>query len=344
MSTHYFVIGRRQAGQSLVAFLRSQLRLPPDDLVEMVRRGNVQLAGNRCTDPARRVRSGQRVHIKITGRPPAKKPATRAAGLGPAEDSRRGQAPPLATHGIVIRYIDDAIVVVEKPAGLTTVRHADETAKFGQRAKRYLPDTLADLLPALLRARYPKMQGRPRAVHRLDKETSGLVVFALTSAVESTLGQQFRGHGVGRRYLALVRGKATDARIASHFVTDRGDARRGSSRDGRGQHAVTHVRVLENLSDFSLVECRLETGRTHQVRIHLGEQGTPLCGERVYDRPINSKPLPDDSGAKRPMLHAAYLAIDHPLSGKRIEWESPPPEDMYRLLRTLRKRKSEPEA
>ena len=348
MLTHTRVIGRRQAGQPLVAFLRAQLRIPADDLAEVIRHGGVQLAGHRCIDPARRVRSGQRVRITISDRPNSKKRPHRAAGLASAEEtSRRGQAPPLASHGIVVRYIDDAIVVVEKPAGLTTVRHADEAAKFGQRAKRFLPETLADLLPGLLRARNPKLQGRPRAVHRLDKETSGLVVFALTQAAERHLGQQFRGHGTGRRYLALVRGKAVEARIDSHFVSDRGDARRGSSKDGKGQHAVTHVRVVEDLGAFTLVECRLETGRTHQVRIHLGEQGTPLCGERVYDRPIHGKPLLDDSGAKRPMLHAAYLAINHPVSGKRMEWESPPPEDMDRLLRRLRKTRvglSEPEA
>jgi 23S rRNA pseudouridine1911/1915/1917 synthase len=277
------------------------------------------------------------VHITVSNRPQAKK-RPRAARAGPADETRRrGQASPLAGHAIVIRYVDDAIVTVEKPSGLTTVRHADEEAKFGQRAKRFLPLTLADLLPAVLRARYPKLQGRPRAVHRLDKETSGLVVFALTSAAESALGQQFRGHSVGRRYLALVRGKATEGRIESYFVSDRGDARRGSSRDGKGQHAVTHVRVLEDLGAYTLVECRLETGRTHQVRIHLGEQGTPLCGERVYDRSINGKPLPDDSGARRPMLHAAYLAIDHPVTCKRMEWQSAPPDDMDKLLRSLRK-------
>src|SRR5207253_10646289 len=131
-------------------------------------------------------------------------------------------------------------------------------------------------------------------------------------------------------------GKARDGRIESYLVRDRGDGRRGSSADGEGQHAVTHVHVLEELGDFTLIECRLETGRTHQVRIHLGEQGTPLCGERVYDRPLRGKPLPDKSGAKRPLLHAAYLAIDHPATGKRIEWHAKLPTDMSDLVKVLR--------
>jgi 23S rRNA pseudouridine1911/1915/1917 synthase len=108
-------------------------------------------------------------------------------------------------------------------------------------------------------------------VHRLDKDTSGLVVFARTPEAESSLGQQFRAHTIERLYLAVVRGRARDDRIESWLFADRGDHRRGSGpRHGPGQHAVTHVRVVEELGDFTLVECRLKTGRTHQVRIPLG--------------------------------------------------------------------------
>src|SRR5262249_36703592 len=183
----------------------------------------------------------------------------------------------------VIRFADEHVVVVEKPAGLTTMRHAEEAAEFGARGRRFLPDTLADRLPALLAAHRPGKPGRVRAVHRLDRETSGLVVFARTAAAERQLGGPLPAPPGGRPYRAVVRGRARDARIESWLVRDRGDRRRGSGPAGEGQHAVTHVRVVEALGEFTLVECRLETGRTHQVRIHLGEAGTPLCGERVYD-------------------------------------------------------------
>src|SRR5262249_19869459 len=104
-----------------------------------------------------------------------------------------------------------------------------------------------------------------------------------------------------------------------------------------GKHAVTYVRVVEVLSDFTLVECRLETGRTHQVRIHLGEQGTPLCGEQVYDRPLHGRPLlPDTSGAPRLALHAASLGFDHPITGKHLSWTSPLPKDLAALVARLR--------
>src|SRR4029079_403316 len=103
-----------------------------------------------------------------------------------------------------------------------------------------------------------------------------------------------------------------------------------------GQRAVTHVRVLEQFNGFALVECRLETGRTHQGRIHLGEAGTPLCGETVYDRPINGKPPRDQSGANRPMLHAAELGLTHPVTGERMHWECTPPGDFDTVLERLR--------
>ena len=99
------------------------------------------------------------------------------------------------------------------------------------------------------------------------------------------------------------------------------------------------MKVLERLGDYSVVECRLETGRTHQVRIHLGEAAAPLCGESIYDRPINGAPLPDGSGATRPMLHAGRLGIVHPETGQPMTWDVPPPEDFAALWSRLRAQK-----
>jgi 23S rRNA pseudouridine1911/1915/1917 synthase len=231
----------------------------------------------------------------------------------------------------IIRYADTQVVVADKPPGLTTMRHPHEAAEFGARGKRYLPTTLADLLPGMLGG------GHARAVHRLDKETSGLVVFARTRQAESHLGAQFRAHSVERLYLAIVRGQAQSQRIESWLVHDRGDGRRGSSAEsGVGQRAVTHVRIVEFLGDYSVVECRLETGRTHQVRIHLGEAGTPICGDHIYDRPIHGRPVSDDSGMSRIALHAATLGFTHPTTGKRLKWTAPMPKDMEQLVRRLR--------
>jgi 23S rRNA pseudouridine1911/1915/1917 synthase len=219
------------------------------------------------------------------------------------------------------------------------MRHEDEAAEFGARGRRFLPATLEDLLPGMLAERGIETR-RVFAIHRLDRDTSGLVVFARTPTASSHLGKQFRAHSIERRYLALVRGRAVAGRIESFLVRDRGDGRRGSgTTPGEGARAVTHVEVVEELGDFTLVACRLETGRTHQVRIHLAEAGTPLCGERVYDRPLHGRPLPDGSGAKRIALHAATLGFDHPETGERVRWTSPLPEDMARLLGEFRRRK-----
>lgn len=333
MPAQTFIINRRQAGQPLVAIMRAQLRLSQADALRCVRERGVRLAGNACTDPNQRVRSGQRVHVIFNP-----KPAAAAKKPRPVKRPQSTALPP-AAKGIAIRHVDEHILVLDKPSGLTTVRHSGEATAFGERAKRFLPPTLADLLPAVLRSRGIKARAGLRAVHRLDKETSGLVVFARTPLAERELGKQFRNHTVGRRYLALVRGRAVAERIESYLVRDRGDGRRGSDPAGQGQHAVTHVHVVEDLGAFTLVECRLETGRTHQVRIHLGERGTPLCGERIYDRPLHGQPLPDGSGARYPMLHAASLAIDHPATGARVEWEAAPPDAMHAVLRHLRKLK-----
>ncbi len=308
------VIDRRLANRLLLDVVQSAFHLSRKNALDALRNRQVRICGGACLDPARRVKLGQYIQL-------GDKPNSQACVLDGARQ-------------IVVRYVDQQLMIVEKPAGITTVRHADEVAALGKRAKKFLPATLVDLLPAALARDGHKAKGRIRAVHRLDKETSGLVALARTPEAESHLGKQFRAHSTGRRYLALVRGIAKDQRIESHLVNDRGDGRRGSGADG--QLAVTHVRIIEAMGDFTLVECELETGRTHQVRIHLGEAGTPLCGERVYDRPLHGTPIPDTSGAKRPMLHAAYLALDHPLTGKRMEWEAKMPKDMTDLVQGLR--------
>ncbi len=300
----------------MLAVLRSRLALSWSKAQRLIRERRVRLEDVPCLDGIRRVKRGQHVDVQQ-----------------PYE--RQHESP---SGELVIRFADAHVVVVEKPPGLTTVRHPEEAAEFGARARRYLPPTLADLLPLRLGRNRSRRRPRLRAVHRLDKETSGLVVFARTVESERHLGRQFRAHTIERCYLAIVRGRAKKARIESYLVADRGDGRRGSTTEaGRGKRAVTHVRVVEELGDYTLVECRLETGRTHQVRIHLAEHGTPLCGERVYDRPLHGKPTPDKSNAPRLALHAAGLGFKHPVTGKSMVWHSPLPKDLAAFVALLRR-------
>jgi 23S rRNA pseudouridine1911/1915/1917 synthase len=328
MSTRSFVVSRAESGRSLAATLGARFSLSPLQSKRLVRDQKVRVGGRTCRDPQRRLTAGQRVVVSGS---PDQRHRPRKETHPPA--TRSGAAAP------IIRYVDKHIVVVDKPAGLTTVRHRGDVAEFGARARRFLPETLVDILPGLLARAGVAGSGRVRAVHRLDRDTSGLVVLARTPEAERSLGQQFRAHTIARRYVAIVRGRAKPGRIESYLVADRGDRRRGSGPADSGKLAITNVRVLEELGDYTVVECRLETGRTHQVRIHLGESGTPICGERVYDRPVHGKPPPDASGAGRLVLHGAHLEFDHPASGTRMSWDSPLPSDLSELLGRLRKRK-----
>ncbi len=349
-----FVTDRREAGQTLAAVLKRRFGLSWSRAKGLFDGRKVRVGGAVETDPARRLRSGLRIQVDMDHpagnrgkqprepEPAATPPATRRAPAAkpkpPGKPAQRQAAStrPGADEGPTpeIVYVDDAVVIVNKLPGLTTMRHRDEADEFGD-GQRFLTRTLAGLLPGMLGA----PDHRVHAVHRIDRDTSGLVVFARTVAAAAKLTDQFRRHSADRRYLAICRGSPRSGRVESVFVRDRGDGRRGSTTAPAppdGQRAVTHVKLLESFGPYALVECRLETGRTHQVRIHLGEAGAPLCGERVYDRPLNGRPAPDLSGVDRPMLHAARLGFRHPESGEPMKWEVPPPDDFAVVLARVR--------
>jgi 23S rRNA pseudouridine1911/1915/1917 synthase len=223
---------------------------------------------------------------------------------------------------------DRDLVVVRKPAGVSTVPFEP-----GERG------SLAELTRALLSRLGPagRAESTLGVVQRLDRETSGLVVFARNLAAKRHLSQQFRQHSIERRYLALAWGKVQAVTLRSRLVQDRGDGRRGSTSHPKlGRLAVTHVRPLEQLGQATLVECRLETGRTHQIRIQLAEVGHPLYGERVYARARQLEALQ----ATRLMLHAAVLGFVHPRTGERLRFEEPLPPDMLAELSRQRSRPS----
>lgn len=223
-----------------------------------------------------------------------------------------------------ILHQDSQVIVVDKASGVATVPFEDSEQ-----------NSLDRLLAAHL-----GQKGRPArvfVVHRLDKETSGVLIFARTAAALGHLKSQFRFHTTHRRYVALVHGTAPSGTIVSRLVTNRGDGRRGSTTNPwLGREAITHVRVLETFEGASLIECRLETGRTHQIRIHLAESGHPLLGERVYSKGVTLAPLP----APRLLLHARELGFDHPSTGQPLRFESPLPADFEAALLSLREKGS----
>jgi 23S rRNA pseudouridine1911/1915/1917 synthase len=275
--------------------------------------GKVSVDGRTILEPTKRVREGARVELAMN--------APRRAS-----EAR----PHLGDDAIV--HVDAHVVVVNKPAGISTIPY-EETDR----------GTLDELVRAWLSKRAPRGDrgARPNlgVVHRLDKETSGLLVFTRTWLAKKSLAQQFREHTAQRRYLAIVHGALARARrIESMLVENRGDGvrgslKRGSPPDATAQRAITHVAPVEALEGATLVECRLETGRTHQIRIHLSEAGHPLVGERVYVRGWQGDPIP----APRMMLHAAELGFVHPATGVEARFEREPPPDFAETLARLRR-------
>ena len=266
-------------------------------LRELIHRGKVFVAGECCRDAATPVRPGQSLAIRVA--------APRAGGAAGA---------PVRPQ-LRLVHCDKDLVVVDKPAGIPTVPHADADEA-----------TLVDLLRA-------ELGGPVFVVQRLDRDTTGVLMFARNPAAELHLGQQLRRHTVLRRYLALVHGRAEAGVIRSFLAPDRGDGLRGSVHDPRlGKEAVTQVEVVEALPLATLVACHLETGRTHQIRIHLAEQGHMLLGERGYVREHKGQVL----AAPRILLHAEQLGCVHPRGGERVHFAAPMPPDMLAVLASLR--------
>ncbi|MDO9598008.1 MAG: 23S rRNA pseudouridine(1911/1915/1917) synthase RluD [Azoarcus sp.] len=233
----------------------------------------------------------------------------------PQERAEQAEAIPLQ-----IVFEDAALLVIDKPAGL--VVHPGSGNWSGT------------LLNALLH-HVPELAGVPRAgiVHRLDKDTSGLLVVAKTLEAQTDLIRQLQARTVKRHYLALVHGEVlrpgeVDAPIARHPVQ-----RTKMAVVGGGRPALTRYVVREQLGKVTLVECRLETGRTHQIRVHMAHVGHPLVGDAVYGvrRPLD--PLIDVF--PRQALHAFRLGLVHPASGDVVEWFSPLPDDFSALLQSL---------
>jgi len=235
----------------------------------------------------------------------------------------RPEAPPgpLAAEEVplVVRYEDKHLLVVDKPAGVVTHPAGGHTT--------------GTLVHGLLERgiRGGDDPTRPGIVHRLDRDTSGLLVVARTPRAHRRLTRLLRDREVDRRYLALAHGEVPPALTVDRPVgRDRRDRTRMSVATDAGRDAVTHLRRLEALARFSLVEARLETGRTHQIRVHLAAVGHPVAGDPVYGR------RPDGLGLGRQFLHAARLSFPHPEGEGVVTVESPLPDDLAGALERAR--------
>jgi len=285
---------------ALAGFLRK--RLPErtwGEIKRLIASGRVTIDGEPALDPGQRLSAGSAIRL--------------APG-----------APRARPRGEVRIVHDDAhVVVIDKPSGISSVPF-----ERGERG------TAMDLVREAWRR-----LGRPVApllvAHRIDKDTSGLLCFAKTNRALLQLQRQFRAHEVERTYLCVAQGDVESQTISSRLVADRGDGLRGSTRrEDEGRLAITHVTALRHWPDATLCLVRLETGKTHQIRIHLAESGHPLVGETVYIRDLvraGREPL----GGDRLLLHAATLGFRHPTADEWCAFEAPLPPEFDAALARL---------
>ncbi len=232
---------------------------------------------------------------------------------------------------LVIAFEDEHLIVVDKPAGMVVHPAAGN-----------LDGTMVNALLHHCAGQLSGIGGvaRPGIVHRIDKDTSGLIVAAKHDKAHEGLARQFAAHSIDRRYLALATGRPIPANGTIDAALGRSTTNRKKMAvvaEGRGKHAITHYRTIEPLKNATLVECRLETGRTHQVRVHMTHIGHPLVGDPVYGRA--KKPLSELLKARnfaRQALHAAHLGFIHPVTGNNIALDSELPGDMRELIDELR--------
>src|SRR5438874_133702 len=306
-----FRAGDSHRGWRLDHFLAANLpQLSRSRLQALIAEGRVTLTGETIGDPNKRVKPGDLIAITI----PPPTPAT-----------------PQPQHiPLTIVYEDGDLIVIEKPAGLVVHPAAGN-----------LDGTLVNALLAHCGDTLSGIGGvaRPGIVHRIDKDTSGLLVVAKSDVAHEGLAKQFGAHSIDRRYLAIVDGvpKTSEGTVDAPLARSAANRKKIAIVEGsRGKRAVTYWRRRTVFRDAALVECRLETGRTHQVRVHMASIGHPLIGDPVYGRAGKSHgKLLKDLDFHRQALHAAELGFTHPVTKRRLSFSSPMPPDMQELLSAL---------
>ena len=304
-------LGPAHAGWRLDRALAATVpTLSRERLKTLIRSGAVEAEGKPIRDPALKVRGEEALRVAVPEPTPA---------------HNEPQDIPLT-----IVFEDEHLLVVDKPAGLVVHPAAGN-----------LDGTLVNALLHHCRGKLSGIGGvaRPGIVHRIDKDTSGLLVVAKTNVAHEGLARQFAAHSIGRRYLAIVNHVPRAAKGTVDASLARSPANRKKIaivEHGRGKRAVTHWSRLKPLKDAALVECRLETGRTHQVRVHMASIGHPLVGDPVYGRTgkTHGKML-KELQFHRQALHAAELEFTHPVTKGRLSFSSPMPPDMQELINAL---------
>jgi 23S rRNA pseudouridine1911/1915/1917 synthase len=329
------VARREDAGSRLDRFVvealgREGLSVSRAELQRWIEHGGVTVEG-RARKASDKVREGDVVEVV-------------------PEAPARSSAEPDARVPFEVLHVDDAVVVVNKPPGV--VVHPARGHEGGTLVNGLLALGLFDAAAlegdeqddgtsaAWPRGGPHQTPGhyRPGIVHRLDKGTSGVLVVARTGEAREKLKAQFHAHSMGREYVGLCAGEVESRTIATLHGRHPTDRLRFTSRLTSGKRAVTHVRAIERLGAATYVACTLETGRTHQIRVHLADSGTPILGDPLYGRPPKDTAVREVAASLgHQALHARLLAFVHPTTGARVQFEAPVPEDFARALDALRR-------
>ncbi|MDI6890733.1 MAG: RluA family pseudouridine synthase [Thermodesulfovibrionales bacterium] len=312
MHVQEIVVQMSDVGQRLDTFLAKKTGITRSQIQKLIGKCDV-LVNGRSVSQNYKVKKDDLISLKV----PEKKPE----GLIP-------EPIPIDTL-----YKDDHIVVVNKPAGMVVYPSAGHNHGTLMNAISYHCRRLATVGRPL----------RPGVVHRLDKDTSGVMVIALSDEAYYNLIEQFRHRAIKRRYIALIYGniRENEGEIALKIGRSESDRKKMSTRMKKGKEAVTRWKVLERFGNATLIEARPGTGRTHQIRVHFASIGHPLLGDRAYGKKTTLKWKMENGKWKtltfpRQMLHAELLGFIHPVTREYIEFLSPLPEDMAQKIEELR--------
>lgn len=309
MSSTNVISGTLTASARLDKALAEASGLSRERVKALITQGCVTVDGVQAASASAKVAGGTSFAIAL---PPADEPEAQAQEIA-----------------LDVVYEDEHLIVIDKPAGM--VVHPAAGNRDG---------TLVNALLHHCRGQLSGIGGvaRPGIVHRIDKDTSGLLVVAKSDKAHEGLARQFADHSIERRYLAVCAGHPVPAQGTIAGRIGRSDANRKKmavlgKNSSRGKHAITHYKVLKRLDSCALIECRLETGRTHQVRVHCASIGHALIGDPLYGRtPAKLRPVLKELGFARQALHAASLGFIHPVSGERMAFECELPADMRALI------------
>ena len=300
MADRELAVPREAAGERLDRFLAGLPEIASRAEAERLVAGGLVLVDGRREPKSHRLSGGESLTVSV-------------------EERAVGELEPERVEGVVVRHSDEHLLVVDKPAGVTV--HPGAGRQHGTLVHALLEIGIAG----------GEERSRPGVVHRLDRDTSGLLVLARDSETHRRLARLVRRRELTREYLALVHGRPRSraGRIEAPIGRDRRDRTRMSLDTERPRDAVTHFEALELLPAHALLRVRLETGRTHQIRVHLAAIDLPVSGDPVYG-------VTPDVGLARQFLHAARLAFTHPVTGEPIDVESPLPPDLADALERAR--------